>query len=220
MRCQIEQMKFPALALLVCLAACGDTTRLEVSQQAAMGQIGHVGTTLEQARRDFVGGSGGPFGGSLTDIPVDYSGGGSLVGTIAVVRSDNLTASLHLRSKLYAEHSTIRARLPDGLGVFTDPMQAAMWANGLGAEVTLARSLTWPGGQQTHVAAGLGLTRVTARVHLHSALIDLRSTTFAALPYASLSASYAPLKGPDLQADIRAFSADQVEFRLGLVQHW
>ena len=219
MRCQSLQMKFPALALIVCLSACGDNTGFQVSEQAALGQIGPVGATLDRARRDFIG-EGGPLGGSLTAIPVDYSDGGSFVGTLAVVRSDDLTENLRLASKVYAEHSTLRARLPDGLSVFTDPMQARIWANGLGAEVSLGRSLTWPGGRHADLAAGLGLSRISASVHLQSALIDLRSTTLVTLPYAVLSARYAPVKGPDLQADIRAFSLDRVEVRLGLVQSW
>jgi hypothetical protein len=216
---QIHQMKSPVLALIACLSACSDTTRLEVSEQAALGQIGHVATTLGQARRDFLGG-GGPLGGSFSTIPVDYSGGGSLTGTVAVVRSDDLTSGLHLRSSLYAEHSTVRARLPDGLGVFTDPMQVAMWANGVGAELALGRSTTLPDGHKLTYAAGLGLTRVQSSVHLQSALIDLRATTLVTLPYASMSAQFAPVRGPDLHAGLRAFSADQVEVRLGLVQSW
>jgi hypothetical protein len=212
-------MKFPAAALIACLAACNATTGVQVSGQAALGQIGHVGPTLDQARRNFLGG-GGPLGGSFATIPVDYSQGGNLVGTLALVRSDALTGNLHLRSRIYAEHSTVAVRLPNGLGVFTDPMKAAMWANGLGGDVSLGRDLTLPGGQQAQLAAGLGVSRVQSRVHLQSALIDLRATTRITLPYASLTARYAPVKGPDLQADIRAYSADQVELRLGLVQSW
>lgn len=212
-------MKMPAIALFACLTACTATTGLEVSGQAALGQIGHVGPTLDQARRDFLGG-GGPLGGSFATIPVDYSQGGNLVGTLALVRSDVLTGNLHLQSRIYAEHSTVAARLPNGLGVFTDPMKAAMWANGVGAQVSLGRDLTLPGGQQAQLAAGLGVSRVQSRVHLQSALIDLRATTRITLPYASLTARYAPVKWPDLQADIRAYSTDQVELRLGLVQSW
>jgi hypothetical protein len=212
-------MKFPAAALIACLAACNATTGVQVSGQAALGQIGHVGPTLDQARRNFLGG-GGPLGGSFATIPVDYSQGGNLVGTLALVRSDALTGNLQLQSRIYAEHSTVAVRLPNGLGVFTDPMKAAMWANGLGGDVSLGRDLTLPGGQQAQLAAGLGVSRVQSRVHLQSALIDLRATTRITLPYASLTARYAPVKGPDLQADIRAYSTDQVEVRLGLVQSW
>lgn len=219
MRSPIHQMKFPAVALAACLAACSPTTGLELSEQASLGQIGHVGPTLDQARRDFLGG-GGPLGGSFSSVPVDYSDGGSLAGTVALVWSDALTANLHLTSRLYAEHSTVVARLPDGLGVFTDPMKTAIWANGLGAQLSLGRSQTLPGGQQTDLSAGLGLTRVHSRVHLQSALIDLRAETFVTLPYASLTGRYRPVKGPDLQADIRAYSADRVEVRLGLIQSW
>ena len=213
-------MKSPVLALIVGLSACGDTTRLEVSEQVALGQIGPVGATLNQARRDFVGGGGGPFGGSLTDIPVDYSSGGSVVGTVAVVRSDDLMFDLHLGSKLFAEHGTVRARLSDGLGVFTDPMQVAMWANGVGAELSLGRMTTLSGGQIVDCSAGIGLTRVVSKVHLQSALLDLRATAAVTLPYATFTGRYRPVQGPDMLADIRVFSLGSIEARLGLVQSW
>jgi hypothetical protein len=220
MRHPVHQMKFPAAALIACLSACNATTGLEVSEQAALGQIGHVGPTLDQARRNFLGGGGGPLAGGFANILVDYSDGGSLAGTVALVRRDAMAGNLQVTSRLYAEHSTVMARLPDGLGVFTDPMKTAMWANGLGAEVAFGRSLTLPTGQQADLAAGLGLTHVQSKVHLQSALIDLRAVTRVTLPYLSLTARYAPVKGPDLRADIRAYSADQVEVRLGLVQSW
>lgn len=214
------QMKTAALVLAGSLAACGDTTRFELSPQVALGQMGHVDNTLARARSDFLGEDPDPLLSGVSEVPVDYVGGGSLVTRIAIARADNLAPGVTLTSALFAEHSQIIARLPQGLGVFTDPMQVALWANAIGGEVAAGHARVYLGGQVVTYSAGLGLTRVMSRVHLTSALIDLRSATGATIPYATFSGRFAPIRGPDVLGNLRVFGPGEVEVRLGLVQSW
>ena len=215
-------------ALCVALGACSDgATRVEVTEQAVMGQIGPVGPVLAQAERDFLGEAG--FGGIGSDAGMADGGigsdagvayGGGAVGAIAVGlrRRDDLGRGLQLYSRVFAEHSELSATLPDGIGVLTDPMQVEIRTDGVGGEVSLGRAVVLPGGGRVDHAAGIGLAWVAARVHLQSALIERPSQRVMTLPYLLLTGRYDPLHGPTLAGEMRVYDPGQTELRLGLVQ--
>lgn len=210
-------MRISAFALCFTLAACSDAAfRVEVGEQVAMGKVGYVGPVLARAESDFMGGAA--FGGIGSGGPVTYDGGMAGSVALAVVRDDAVGETLMLRSRVYVEHSEVHTRLPRGIGVLTDPMQVAIWADGAGGEVMLGRTVVLPRGGRFDLAAGLGLAQIAARVHLQSALIDRPSHKVVTLPYVLLTGRYAPRRGPSVAGEIRLYDLGQSEFRLGFVQ--
>jgi hypothetical protein len=211
-------MKVHIMALIAAVSACSAPPKLEVSGQAALGQIGYAGPVLDQAQRDFMGGGGFPgFGGNE---PVPYGGAAAATLAVAALRSDPLTPGLNLQSRAYAELGATTARLPQGLGVFTDPARVRMLATGLGADVMLERTRITPGGQRMTYAVGLGVTRTLAWVDVQSALIDRQSRVWLTQPYLSLATRTQRRSGLDLAADLRVFSGGGAELRLGVAQGW
>lgn len=206
------------LALVVVVAGCTDARpSLVVSGQVALGQIGYAGPVLDQARQDFIG-SGGGFPG-LGDVPVPYGDAAAAAVVIAAQRSVSVAPGLTVQSRAYADLGATTARLPQGLGVFTDPARVAMMAAGLGAEIALQRAYVTPGGQRVIYGVGTGLTRTLAYVDIQSALIDRQSSVWLTQGYATLHSRYQIRSGVELAADLRLFTAAS-EVRLGVARTW
>jgi len=214
-------MRIPLLALVAVLAACTvEPARLQGSAQLAVGQIGYAAPVLDKARRDFLGPGGGFPGGTGGDVPVTSGGGGAALVGLMAVRSHPLTPDLTLQSGTYAELGATTARLPQGLGVFTDAARVRMWAAGLGGDVRVQRTVVTAAGRQLSYGLGLGLTRTMALVDIQSALIDRQSRVWLTQTYATMTLRYQPRRGPDLAADLRLFNTGDTELRLGLAQRW
>ena len=213
-------MKVHILALVAVVAACSaDGARIEASGQAALGQIGYAGPVLDQAQRDFLGADGG-FPGAGNDDPVPFRGGGGVTAALAVQRFRPLAPGFGLQTRAYADLGATTARLPQGLGVFTDPARVRMLAAGLAADVMLQQAHETPGGHRVTHAVGLGLTRTVAWVDIGSALIDRQSRVWLTQPYVSLTTRYQLRSGLDLGADARVFRGGGTELRLGVAQGW
>ena len=211
-------MRTWVLGVCAALAACSDgATRVELTEQVALGQIGYAGPVLARAANDFRGDTG--YGGIGAGAEVASTGG--MAGSVAVaVRRDIPVGRMTLRTRAYLEHGEGRTSLPQGIGVLTDPMQVGLWADGLGAEVSLGRGLTLASGGRIDYALGLGLAHVAARVHLQSALIDRSSHVVLTLPYLLMSGRHAAPAWPAIAGEVRVYELGQAELRLGLVQEF
>ena len=226
-------MTFRSLLAALCLSACsGGELGLELSGQAAAGQVSYVGPTLAQARRDFFGdddgagsgpGSGageggGAAGGFGLDEAVNLRAAPPSVTAVSVTQRGKLGQGWHLRSALTLAHDQALASLPEGLGVLTDPMQVEISAEAAAVQVTLGRRQDLSRLWSLDYAAGLGLQHVATKAHLQSALIDLRTRVNLTQPYAVVSGRLAHAAGFGLTGDVMVFQTGAAEYRLGLVQ--
>lgn len=216
-------MKIILLLCFLGLGACsGGGGRVEVSGSAGVGRLGYVAPVLTQAKADFLGGFdlGGGTGGVDADggFNIDYEGNPAVAIMVASVRERDLGSGSRLQLRAYGEYGQVAAFLPKGLVVLTDPLQIDIGALGVGGDVAVGRALRLPGGQRFDYAAGLGVERTAARVHLRSALIERWSRSFQTTPYLLALGQYLPLRGPTVAGELRVFDLGEAEVRLGVVQ--
>lgn len=235
-------MKYASPAFCLVLAAClpggspAGRTTVTLSTQAAGGQLAYGAPTLAAAKRAFFGpgspddggagggGSGtGGTGGGGDDLlgpgdSVTLHGPPPSVVQVTLTRTQPLGGDTVLRSSVMAGYQHLHGTLPDGFGVLTDPMDIRIWAQSLGAQVTLGRSVALTDNLRIDYDAGLGVTRLNAATHLQSALIDLRGSSHQVLPYAVAEARLSGQTGPTLSGSLWAFRPGAAELRLGLEQ--
>ncbi len=233
-------MKFPACtshvcsgfrrrpALLICLGLCActqDQMRVDMSVGAMASRPGYLDPTLYQAKRDFFGpdGSdpgpiGGGSGGSLFAGAVTMRGAPPSVASIRVTRRDPVATGLDLQTQVALDRSAMHARLPDGIGVLTDPMDVDIQAQTLRVQVALSQHHTLPTGWGVEYGAGLGLQSMTARSYFSSALIDLHSQVQATQSYWLLMGEIRPPRGPSVTGSLLVYPSGADEIRLGLSQ--
>ena len=214
-----------ALAILAMSACSPGDTGIALQAQAAGGQLAYGAPTLAAAKRAFFGddagsGSGGGGGTELISPqdPVRLHGIPPTVTGLALTRVADLGHGIHLRSTATLGYQHLRGTLPQGFDVLTDPLQIEIWAQSLGAQMTLGQVQTLPYGLYLDYAAGLGVTRLQAATHLQSALIDLRGRSLQVLPYALAEARIAGRSGPALLGSVYVFPRQATELRLGLEQ--
>ena len=220
-------MKPMLLVVLMALSGCsGAPLRLDLSAQAAGGQLSYGAPTLAAAKRVFFGtgstsgGSGGDGGGDLLSPqdPVTLHGLPPTVTQLTLSRQDDLGGGMVLRSSAMAGYQHLRGTLPQGFGVLTDPMQIEIWARSLGLQMTLGAARPLPLGLHLDYAAGLGVAQSGAATHLQSALIDLRGESRQILPYVLAEARLTGSTGPSILASLLVLRSGATEVRLGVAQ--
>jgi hypothetical protein len=203
-------MRRVLIVLLPLLAGCaGPGPRFEVAGLAAAGSPGYAGPVLARAEADVLGGAGGASLDAASALP---GAAGTLA--VAVVHARRLDSQVVLEARAQVEESAARFGLPDGLGVFTDPMRVEIRAVGVGGEVGVRREVK-VGSGRVGLGVALGASRVAARVHVRSALIDRRSRVVLLLPHAAASARVPLPGGAAAVAEVRLYRTGAVELRLG-----
>lgn len=215
------------LSVLLCLAACSDgKISVQLAEHAAAGQVSYADPALRQARRDFfgesdgVGGADGGGGGFGLKERVEVRGAPPTVTALSVTRRDDMGRGWSLRSSLTVAHAGIRATLPEGLGVLTDPMRVEIRAETAQVQLSVGRSTVLPAGWVLDYGAGLGLQQVAARAHMRSALIDLVSHTDLTQPYAEVYGRVISRRSIGLSAGLMLFQQGEQEYRMGIFQEF
>lgn len=88
-----------------------------------------------------------------------------------------------------------RHRLPEGMGVLTDPARIGLTSLTLQPEAGLQRRWQGPGSDLT-VAAGLGIQASLTETTVSSALLDVRHRSSHVMPYAALRFEVQPRQAP------------------------
>ena len=212
-------MQLKLWLLLGALSGCSSgNAHFETREQVAVGQIGYAGPVLDQARRDFIGGAN--LGGISDAGEVTFATGIAVTISLARVQTNDLGRGLLLTTRIYGEHGELRSHLPEGLGVFTDPMRISITADTIGAEALYGKSLATRNGQVISYGVGAGIAQTLAQVTLNSTLIALKSHDSWAIPYVLVSGRYHPVRGPDFSADVHIFDIGRSEWRLGVTQRF
>lgn len=216
------------LVWLTMLSACaGGDTRFDLSTQAATGQLSYGAATLADAKDNFLGsgaggggdGLGGADGGGLLDGAADLS----LNGKPPTVTS--LTASyvqdvgeITLTSGIQVGYHQLKGTLPEGFDVLTDPVDIALKARSVSAQITAGQRMSTGSDLQLDLSAGLGILQIEADTRLQSALLDVRGSSRQTLPYAVAQVRLSGKEGLGFVGDVIVFSGRTVEARLGLAQ--
>jgi hypothetical protein len=215
------------LSVLLCLAACSDDhISLQLAEHAAAGQVSYVGPALRQAKRDFFGESGGAGGaaggggGFGLEERVEVRGAPPTVTALSLTRRDDIGRGWDLRSSLTVAHAGIQARLPEGLGVLTDPMRVEIRAEAVQMELSVGRAQVLPAGWVLDYGAGLGLQQIAARADVRSALINLVSHTDLTQPYALVHGRVTSPQDIGLSAGLMLFKDGGPEYRVGIFQQF
>lgn len=216
---------FRAVLSVCSLVACSGPAQVTVQAQAAGGQLAYGAPVLTAARRNFFAGDdegqrdGGDSGSGVlgSQHPVDLQGLPPSATALALTGQHDLGGGIQLRTTATLGYQHLRGTLPQGLGILTDPLQIDVWAQTVGAQMTLGRASPLPYGLHVDYAAGLGVTRLQAATRLQSDLLDVRARSLQILPYMLAEGRVAGKTGPALLGSLYVFPA-ATELRFGLEQ--
>lgn len=221
-------MRIAIAALALALAGCAaGGPEVKLTGRAEGGGLAYVGPLLGQARQDFFGGTGpspgtGGGGGGAFGVaePVRLAGFVPGAVSLGLTWEGGEAAGWHFRPGLALSRHVAHAELPQGLGIFTDPMDIDLVAHGVTGTLELQRDRVISPNWTAQYGAGIGLQRMFSHGHFQSALIDLKSDIAVTSPFAMIGAGLFNARGGGLEAEARYFGSDSAEYSLGLVQRF